>query len=138
VDLPAGEVPASQLLEIAELARPVQAAPRALRIAQQIEVMTHEVDHAIAHEAFEDFGADFVVIAFAEESTSFGRDGFSHIVEQRRGQELAVVGLAARVLEDLKRVEESVALRMIADRLGHAIEGVQKLEQLGQFIVHSP
>ena len=43
--------------------------------------------------------------------------------------------LGARVLEDLEGVEESVALGMIADRLGHAIEGLEEVEEIG---VHLP
>lgn len=95
--------------------------------------MAHEEDDAIAHETFEEVCADFVVSRTVARS-----DCFSHVVEERRGPELAVFGVLARFVEHLERVEEGVALRMVADRLGHAIEGDEELEKLVERSVHLP
>jgi len=120
---PAGEIPSPEPFEIAELARALKAAARAARFAEEVEVMADEEHHAIAHQTFEEVSANLVVIASV--------DRFAHVVEERGGPELAIFGRVARVLEDLERMEERVALGMIARRLGHAIEVVQELEEFG-------
>jgi hypothetical protein len=122
------EIAAAEELEIAKLARAVEAAAGATRIAEQIEVVTNEEHHAIAHETLEEVCAELVVIASV--------DRFSHVVEEGGGPELGVFGSGERVFEDLKRVEERVALGMVARGLGHAIEVVQEVEEFGVHLLY--
>lgn len=119
------QVPPAKALEIGELRRSAQACAGAPRIAQEIEVMANEPHHAIAHQPLEEVGADLVV--------GGGVEGFSHVVEERDGPELAVARGGPRQVEDLERMEEGVALGMIARVLRDAIEGLQETEQL---VVH--
>lgn len=119
---PAGEIAAAEELEIAELGGLVHALTGPPRLAQQIEVVTDEEHHALAHQTFEQVGAELGVAA--------GVDGFAYIVEERCGPELTVFGRGTRVLEDLERMEEGVAFGMIARRLRHAIEITEEVEEI--------
>ena len=124
---PAGEIAAAEELEISELAGLVHALTGPPRIAQQIEVVANEEHHAIAHQTFEQVGADLGVAA--------GVDGLAYIVQEGGGPELAVFSSGTRVLEDLERMKEGVALGMIARRLAHAIEVTEEVEKIR---VHPP
>jgi len=131
MDSPAGDIPASQLLEVVQLARAVEAPSRTAWLTQEVEVMADEEDDPIAHQTLEQVGTDLVV--------NRSVDRFSHVVEQGRSPELVVVGGGTRLLEDLERMKECVALGMIANRLGHAIEPQEQLEEIAsRFEVHLP
>ena len=71
--------------------------------------MTHEPDDALAHESFQLIGAELVV-AFAVGIV----DGLAHVVQERRGPELAVVGGGSCEVEHLEGVVEGVTLGMEA------------------------
>ena len=122
-----GKVPPAKALEVGELGRAAQSRAGAPRIAQEIEVMANEPHHAVVHQPLEEVATDFVVGGAVE--------GFAQIVEERSGPEIAVVRRGPRQVEDLERMEEGVALGMIARVLRHAIEGLEETKKL---VVHLP
>lgn len=58
-----------------------------------------------------------------------GAEPFAHVMEERCGVQLGVIGFASRVFEHLERVIERVALGMISRILGDAIEAVEQVEE---------
>ncbi len=125
----ASQIPAAQPFEVEEQRATRVTTPRAAWIAEKIEVVTDEPDHAVGHEPLEEVGTHLVV------GGAFVSDRLSHVVEEGRGPELPVGRRAQRELEDLERVKESVAFGMVAWGLRHAIEREQKFEEL---VVHLP
>jgi hypothetical protein len=85
---------------------------------QEVEMMPHEPDDAWADEAFEQIRPGLVV--------PVGVVGLSHVVEEGGGPHDRIVRLASRDVEDLERVKEGVAFRMVARGLLDAIEGQQQ------------
>lgn len=58
-----------------------------------------------------------------------GAEPLAHVMEERCGVQLGVIGFASRVFEHLERVIERVALGMISRILGDAIEAVEQVEE---------
>ena len=100
------EIPATELLEAAKRLGAVIAAARGARVLEQVEVVAYEPDPPSREQAVEEVGADFVVGPAVY--------GLSHVVKERGGPHHTVFGRPRGVLEDLQRVKERVAFRMVA------------------------
>jgi hypothetical protein len=121
------EVPSAKKLEITELHSAPVAPACGPRRSQQVEVVADEPHDTRTDEAVQKVSAYEIVCrsVFC----------FSHVVKESGCPHHGIVGLATCELEDLKRVKERVALRMVAHRLGDAIEGMKKVTKLA---VHLP
>lgn len=116
----AGEVPAAEEFEVAQPRRALEASSGERRRAQEVEVVSHEKDHPGVDQALQQRGAFDVVVGAGE--------GLADVVQQGRGEERGVVGVASGVLKHLQGVVEGVALGMIPPVLGDAIEGAEEVE----------
>ena len=116
-----GEVPATEAGQVAQLSRVAEATTGASGSAQQVEVVGHTPARA-GRQADEHPRPRHVVVT--------ARHRLAHVVEQRRGEQLAIGVVAARVAVDLQGVEECVAFGVVARVLLDAIEGLEQRKEL--------
>jgi hypothetical protein len=129
VRVASAKVPTPQLLKVSERCGPVVTAASKARMLEEIEMMSHKPNCACRQKSAEEIRPDLIVQRPVY--------GFADIVKERCGPEHTIVCCAARQIEHLKRVIESVALGVILRRLAYAVKISEKRKQIVMYI-HRP